>query len=444
VEIKILIVDDNRKLCQSLAQNFDQLGYTSYCALDSKSALYLLSKHDIGVVLLDMVLGDEDGTEVLQKLLARKSDLPVVMITGYGSIETAVKSVKIGAYDYVQKPLDFNKLLNIVENAIKMSELKDENRQLKDRIAELAGRIVSQNKVMLDLCEQAMRLAATDIPVLILGDNGTGKELLANFIHMNSKRSARKMNSINCAAFPETLLDNELFGHEKGAYTGADSTFIGIFEKADKGTLHLDEIGDMSTATQAKILRTLQDNEIRRIGGNKNIKIDMRFIASTNKDLNDLIKSGSFREDLFYRINAATLVIPPLRERMDDIPLLVDHLLKASSKANAEIVTGVSEQVLDMFMQYDWPGNVRELKNTINFSATMAKGEVIQLEDMPSSFMRMDQKKPKDPTFEETEKTLILNALEQSHNNKKQAAKQLKISRKTLYNKINKYGISLK
>jgi DNA-binding NtrC family response regulator len=246
MDTHILIIDDNVKLCRSLAQNFDQLGYKCHQASDSVSALTALSKWKISVALLDVVLGKEDGTELLKKLLIQDANLPVIMITGYGSIETAVKSVKAGAYDYIQKPLDFNKILNIVENALKMTDLKNENQHLKKRIVELSNSIITQNQLMIDLCARAKRLAATDIPVLILGDNGTGKELLANYIHMNSRRSAYKMSSINCAAFPESLLDNELFGHEKGAYTGADSTFVGIFEKAHQGTLHLDEIGDMA------------------------------------------------------------------------------------------------------------------------------------------------------------------------------------------------------
>lgn len=443
MKTNILIIDDNVKLCKSLAQNFDQLGYNSHYAPDSPTALNILSKRDIGVVLLDVVLGKEDGMEVLEKLLAQNAHLPVIMITGYGSIETAVKSVKSGAYDYIQKPLDFNKILNIVENAVKMSNLKEENQRLKSIIVELSDRIVTCNKGMIELCEQAKRLAVTDIPVLIIGENGTGKELLANYIHMNSKRSAFKMSSINCAAFPESLLDNELFGHEKGAYTGADSTFIGIFEKADSGTLHLDEIGDMAPATQAKILRTLQDNEIRRIGGNKNITIDVRFIASTNKDLKKMIRDGGFREDLFYRINAATLHIPPLRERRDDIPGLVDHFLKTCSKDNSKVVSRVSDNVLKCFFQYEWAGNIRELKNTVHYAATMARSDVIRLADLPSSFLEFDQKESDRHTIEETEKMLILRTLKQSANNKKKAAQLLDISRKTLYNKMKKYGISL-
>ena len=443
MQTDILIVDDNVKLCRSLAQNFDQLGYKSHYAPDSASAFDLLSKHDINVVLLDVVLGKEDGTEVLEKLLAQNGNLSVIMITGYGSIETAVKSVKIGAYDYVQKPLDFNKLLNIVENAFKMSGLEKENQQLKNRIVELSDRIITQNKVMLDLCARAKRLAGTDLPVLILGGNGTGKELLANYIHMNSKRNAYKMNSINCAAFPESLLDNELFGHEKGAYTGADSTFIGIFEKANQGTLHLDEIGDMAPATQAKILRTLQDNEIRRIGGNKNIKVDVRFIASTNKEPKNMIESGVFREDLYYRINAATLHIPPLKERRDDIPLLVNYFLKSFSKDNSKVVNGVSDSVIKRFQQYEWPGNIRELKNAIHYAATMSGSDLIQLADLPSSLLDFAKREGEYNMMEETEKMLILRILKQSDNNKKKAATLLNISRKTLYNKMKKYGISL-
>ncbi|HLD34713.1 MAG TPA: sigma-54 dependent transcriptional regulator, partial [Patescibacteria group bacterium] len=365
------------------------------------------------------------------------------MITGYGSIETAVKSVKSGAFDYVQKPLDFNKILNIVENAVKMADLRDENRRLKNRIVELSDRIVTQNQKMIALCKKAERLASTDIPVLIMGDNGTGKELLANFIHTNSKRNTYKINSINCAAFPETLLDNELFGHEKGAYTGADSSFVGVFEKASGGTLHLDEIGDMALTTQAKILRTLQNNEIRRIGGNKNIKIDVRFIASTNKNLAKLIEDGSFRNDLYYRINAATLLIPSLRERTDDITLLVDHFLKLFSKDNSKLVDSISDEVLKRFIQYDWPGNIRELKNTINYAATMATGETIQVADLPSSFFDFGKNEIDFNIMEETEKMLILRMLKQSDYNKKKAAVLLDVSRKTLYNKMKKYGISL-
>ncbi len=380
--------------------------------------------------------------EVLQQLTAVDKHPPVIMITGFGSIETAVKAVKSGAYDYVQKPLNFNKLLSTIENAVKLSELKKENRQLKSRIVELSDRIVTQDKSMLDLCHKARRLAATEIPILVLGENGTGKELLANFIHNHSNRSSRSFNCINCAAFPESLLDNELFGHEKGAYTGANGTFCGVFEKADHGTLLLDEIGDMAPTTQAKILRTLQNNEIRRIGGNKNIHIDVRFIACTNKDLDQLISKGRFREDLYYRINAATLIIPPLRARLGDIPLLVDHFLEVYAENNSKKMAGVSEKVLHCFLNYHWPGNIRELKNTINYAATMAQSDRIRIEDLPAIFCEMEAQGADYNIREATEKMMIMRMLKQAEYNKRKAAKLLKISRKTLYNKLKKYGIS--
>ena len=438
----ILIVDDNAKLCRSLIQNFDQLGYQCHYALNSAAAFETLSKNKVGVVLLDIVLGTEDGMQVLDRLLAFDPKLPVIMITGYGSIETAVKAVKSGAFDYIQKPLNFNKLLNIVENAIKMASLANENQHLKDRIVELSDRIITQDRKMIELCNKAKRLAATDIPILITGEHGTGKELLANFIHNNSRRSAHKINSINCAAFPESLLDNELFGHEKGAYTGADGTFIGIFEKADKGTLLLDEIGDMAPATQAKILRTLQNNEIRRIGGNQNITIDVRFIASTNKDIKRLIEEKRFRKDLYYRINAATLHVPPLKERLNDIPDLVNHFLDMFSNNNAKEVRSISDDVLKCFLEYNWPGNVRELKNTVNYAATISTTDCIRIEDLPASIIDSEIEAFACNIREETEKMLIIRMLRQAGYNKKKAAALLQVSRKTLYNKLKKYGIS--
>lgn len=419
------------------------MGYRSHWACESAEAFTILKAHAVSAVLLDIVLGKENGMEVLQRLTAFDKNLPVIMITGYGSIETAVKAVKAGAVDYVQKPLIFNDLLKVVENAVKLADLTRENRQLKCRLFEFSDRIITQNRQMIDLCHKAKRLAATDMPVLIYGENGTGKELLAHFIHTHSNRNAKGLSCINCAAFPESLLDNELFGHEKGAYTGADCAFAGIFEKAHGGTLLLDEIGDMASSTQAKILRTLQSNEIRRIGGGKNIHIDVRFIASTNKNLRKLIDEGKFREDLFYRINAATLVIPPLRERPDDIPVLVDYFLKLYSKGNSKKVNRISDSVLNCFCNYQWPGNIRELKNTINYAATLANSNSIGIDDLPVSFYKDGKGQEEVNIREETEKMMILKMLKQTDYNKKKAAKLLKISRKTLYNKLKKYDIAL-
>ncbi len=439
---EILIIDDNAKLAQSLARNFEQLGYEAHLAVDSGGAFRILSRRPVRAALLDIVLGDEDGLAVLERVLERYPALPVIMITGFGSIESAVASVKLGAFDYAQKPLDFNKLLKIVENAIKLTELEKENSSLRDRIMELSGNMITRNPELLALCEKAKRLAATDISVLIHGENGTGKELLATLIHNASTRASRKMITVNSAAFPDSLLDNELFGHEKGAYTGADTRFIGIFERAEKSTLYLDEIGDMSMPTQAKILRALQNQEIRRIGGNETIKIDVRLIASTNRDLTRLIEEKRFRQDLYYRLNAAILTLPPLRERRDDIPLLTEHFLALFSRENAKDVTGVSSAAMTRFMDYDWPGNVRELKNSLNYAATMARTETIHLEDLPASLLEVRCGACPDSALEDAEKRLILRALKETGYNKKKASAVLNISRKTLYNKLKKYEIS--
>ena len=365
------------------------------------------------------------------------------MITGYASIESAVQSIKIGAYDYIQKPLDFNKLLKIIENAVRLSELKEENRNLKERLIEKAPKIITQNSRMLELYEKAKKLAATDIPVLICGENGTGKEIIADFIHVNSKRSSRKMLKTNCAAFPENLLDNELFGHERGAYTGAVSVFKGVFERAHMSSLFLDEIGDMSLAIQAKILRVLQNKEIRRIGGDNVIQVDVRFIAASNKILEDLIADNTFRKDLFYRLNAATLYIPPLRDRKDDIPLLANYFLKEFTDNNKCEIKGISDDVMAAFIAYEWPGNVRHLKNTIYYAAAISTQNFIESKDLPAPFSDNHRNGTDVNLRETTERHLIQGVLQNTHFNKKKAAEILKITRKTLYNKIEKYGIEL-
>ena len=439
---EILIVDDNAKLAASLARNFEQLGYLVHQALDSRRAFGVLENGSVGVVLLDIVLGSEDGLTLLKEIVGLYPGLPVIMITGFGSIESAVTSVKLGAFDYAQKPLDFNKLLKIVENAIKLGELEQENSTLRDRIVELSGNIVTQNAEVLAVCQKAKKLAATNISVLILGENGTGKELLASLIHNCSPRASRKMVTINSSAFPDSLLDNELFGHEKGAYTGAQSRFIGIFERSKDTTLYLDEIGDMSLSTQAKILRALQNQEIRRIGGTESIKVDVRLITSTNRDLDRLIQEKRFRQDLYYRLNAAILKLPPLRERRDDIPLLVDHFLAQFSTENAKEVRFLSSEVMERFMAYAWPGNVRELKNTINYAATLAVTDSVHLEDLPACLLEAKAQSGRGSMFMEAEKRLILRTLKETGNNKRKAAMVLNISRKTLYNKLKKYDIA--
>ncbi len=439
----ILIIDDRPKLAQALAQTFEQIGYQSFTAANGDEAKALFSIRDIHVALLDLKLGRENGIDVLQELLCIRKHVPIIMITGYASVETAVQSLKLGAFDYVKKPLDFEQLIKVVENAIQFSTLSAENQQLKTHlIDELSPQIITQDSQMQAICETAKKLAATDLPVLISGENGTGKEVIADFIHIHSSRNAHKMLKVNCAAFPETLLDNELFGHEKGAYTGADTIFKGVFERADKSTLFLDEIGDMPSTIQAKILRTLQNHEIRRIGGSHTIKIDIRFIAATNKDLKTLIEKDRFRQDLYYRLKAAVIKLPPLRERSDDIPLLAGHFLAEYARLNANSVKHLNDAVRREFVCYDWPGNVRELKNVVNYAAAISSYKLIGLDDLPPDFLEAPQQSAPEGMMEEVEKNLIIKMLQKTGYNKKRTAELLNIGRKTLYRKLEKYGIT--
>jgi two-component system, NtrC family, response regulator AtoC len=443
----LLIVDDNAKLCRSLARNFEHMGFSASIATCAQEAISRLSATRMDAVLLDIMLGEESGIDVLTKLLAVDKNVPVIMITAYASVESAVQSLKLGAFDYVKKPLDFDELLKTVQKACEFSRLRDENIRLRNRLKEMSATIVTNDPRMETLLRKMEKLAATDLPVLICGESGTGKEVVADYIHAASARSATPMVKINCVAFPETLLDNELFGHEKGAYTGADSLFKGLFEKADGSTLFLDEIGDMPLGIQAKILRTLQDREIRRLGGNETIRVNVRFIAATNKDPAELIRQGQFREDLYYRLNAAVLSLPSLRERRDDIPLLVKHFL--AERAPSELLsprsaTGreVAADVMERFQRYEWPGNVRELKNVVTYAAAMCSGDKIGMEDLPVHFLESARAKDGGNIREDMERSLILKVLQSTKYNRSRAAQLLNMSRKTLYTKMVKYGLN--
>jgi len=438
---QILIVDDITKLCHSLSRNFTQYEYTCFTAENSSAALNIFLNNEIDLVLLDVRLGEENGLDLLQQLMDLDKNLPVIMITAFATVEAAVRSIKVGAFDYIQKPINFKKLLKIVENALQLSELRVENEKLKHRLYEFSEPIVSNNPEILKLGSKAKKLAPTELPILIYGESGTGKELIADFIHANSKRSSNEIVKINCSAFPESLLDNELFGHERGAYTGADSIYKGVFERAHRCTLFLDEIGDMPLSIQAKILRTIQNCEIRRLGGKEKISVDIRFLTATNKDLESLIYEKKFREDLFYRLNAATLYLPPLRERKDDIPLLVDHFLHEFSRNNGSNTRLLDERVLAHLLEYDWPGNIRELKNTLNYAATVSTHETITIDDLPPRFMNGSGYASAQNVRERVERELIMSMLRKTNHNKTKAAQLLNMSRKTLYNKMMRYEI---
>jgi DNA-binding NtrC family response regulator len=440
----ILIVDDNVKWCKSLALNFTQRGYATCHATNRAEALSILSTQPVHMVLLDIMLGEENGVELLGELLLLQKDLPVVMITGFGSIDTAVDSIKLGAFDYVTKPVDFDKLLRIVEHALSRVSIAQNRDSASKHPGAISPSLITQNAQMLALCEKARKFANTDLPILIMGENGTGKEIIADFIHMHSQRNTQPMLKINCASFPETLLDNELFGHEKGAYTGANSIFKGVFERAQHSSLFLDEIGDMPLTIQAKILRTLQNHEIRRLGGQHNVHVDVRFLAATNKNLGELMQRKAFREDLYYRLNVATIRVPALRERRDDIPLLADYFLTEYTKLHETIARSFSKAVMTRLRQYEWAGNVRELRNTVNYAATITTDSQIDLDDLPPHFRNQTSAvNETDNVRERMERNLILDMLEKVNYNKKKAAELLHISRKTLYNKLDKYGITI-
>jgi DNA-binding NtrC family response regulator len=388
------------------------------------------------------MVGEENGIDILIDLKKADPGVPVIMITGYATVDTAVQALKLGAADYVKKPLDFEVLHKIVTNAIRLSRLAEENRGLKSRLQELKPRFTTRSPRLLQLLETVRKLAATELPVLITGENGTGKELIADALHEGSSRASRKLLKVNCASFPESLLDNELFGHERGSYTGADSSYKGLFEQAGAGTLFLDEIGDMPLAIQAKILRALQNKEIRRIGGTSTVAIDVRFITATNRNVEQLIAANRFREDLYYRLSAAVVSLPPLREHLEDLPELSRTFVEEYCLSNSLPLKELEPAVLEAFLRYPWPGNVRELKNTLNYACAICSGPRISLADLPPAFQGGVGPAGNGLNVrEKAERDLIIKTLQLAGFNKRAAALRLAMSRKTLYNKIARYGI---
>lgn len=442
----ILFIDDNYHLAEILKDNFSYVGHLLLHANNTQQAFSILKKEYIDIILLDVRLGDENGIDTLKSIKSSYPNIPVIMITGFATVDTAVKAMKLGAYDFVKKPIDFQTLCTRIEMATKNLQYVEENKKLKKKLQDQYPKITSKNHNYSNLLYRAKRLAQSDISILILGENGSGKEVLADYIYSNSPRLSQQFIKINCAAFPESLLDNELFGHVKGAYTGADSNYMGVFEQSHGGTLMLDEIGDMPKTLQAKILRVLQNKEIRRIGSKEIKKIDVRFIAATNKDIIKMVEEETFREDLFYRLNGCILSIPPLRERVEDIDDLIDVILTELSVEYDNPKKTLSTKVRNILHNYSWPGNVRELKNVLSYAATITQGLKILVEDLPPSFnsflLKGSKGENKLNLSQKNEKDLIQKILKKN-NNKSEAAKILGMSRNTLYLKLKKYGIKL-
>ncbi|MCK4385959.1 MAG: sigma-54-dependent Fis family transcriptional regulator [candidate division Zixibacteria bacterium] len=437
----IFIVDDELSVRDSLTKWFKEDGYRTDSAADATEALKKLQPGKWDIIFLDIKLPGMDGMELQQRIKSIDPHATIIMITAYASVDTAVKSLKEGAYDYVTKPVDPDYLSHLVANAIKQRRLVSENVQLKERIQELyeIDQIVGENPAMLKVFDLIKTVAPTDTSVMIKGESGTGKELIARAIHSNSSRRFFPIIIINCGGLTEGLTESEFFGHEKGAFTGALYRRKGKFEMANDGTIFLDEVGNIDAKAQTDLLRVIETKQFTRVGGNEIIKVDFRLICATNRDLELAVKEGKFREDLYYRLNVFSISIPPLRERRSDIPLLCNYYLKKLANSTNKAVTGISPDAMEKLKQYDWPGNVRELRNAIERAIVVAKGSSITVDDLP--IPSSSKALPDDQSLEAVERAQIKNVLEQMGWNITRSAEILGIDRATLYHKIEKYGL---
>ena len=435
----LLIVDDEQIVRDSLSKWFREEGYQVGSAESATEALTRLAERTWDVALVDIKMPGTDGIELQRRLADVSPGLIVIIMTGYASVETAVQALKTGAYDYVTKPFDPDDIAHVVHNALSHRQAQQENVRLRETVAEVArpSELIGQSAGMQRIFEAIETVAPTDATVLINGDSGTGKELVARAIHSASTRRYNPMVVIHCGALTETLLESELFGHEKGAFTGAQYRKKGKFEVAEGGTVFLDEIGDISLRMQTDMLRVLQEHQITRVGGNVPIQVDFRCIAATNKDLEKLIEEGKFRPDLFYRLNVFRIEIPPLRERRDDVPLLVDHFVRKFSMAMNKRIVRVAPDAMALLQQYDWPGNVRELENAVERAMVVAHEPELRIEDFT---LKLRQNGAGSQTLDEIERVHILKVLEDCGGNQTRAAELLDIDRVTLYNKLKRYG----
>ncbi|MEW6060581.1 MAG: sigma-54 dependent transcriptional regulator [Bacteroidota bacterium] len=438
----ILIVDDEAIVRESLTKWFLQDGYKVEAAENASEALKKMDKGPWDVIILDIKMPGMDGMELLKRLRDIDSTAQIIMATAFASVETAVQALKDGAFDYVTKPIDPDHLSHLVSNAIQQKELTDENTRLRQQINEItsANEIVGESPQIKRVIDLALTVAQTDTTVMIRGESGTGKELIARTIHANSARRYFPIITVNCGAVAETLLESELFGHERGAFTGAQYRRKGKFEMADGGTIFLDEIGTVSPKMQIELLRVIETKQFTRVGGNELISSDFRVICATNRNLEAAIKDGSFREDLYYRLNVFSISIPPLRERRMDIPLLAQFFVQKYSAVMNKAVKEISADAMDLLVRYDWPGNVRELENVIERAMVLASPPSIRPSDLPFQNI-VKHEGPKDDTLAAVERQHIEAVLGSTHWNITRAAEILDIDRVTLYNKIAKYGL---
>lgn len=447
----ILIVDDDKAHRTMLRTLILQWGYQISEADDGDTAIQKARDNPYDLILMDIRMIKMSGLQALSEIKAYNPAIPIIIMTAYSSVETAVQALKKGAYDYLTKPLDFDELRLAMDRAMDHSQLKKENRLLRETVGAHFDRqnIVGHSPAMVRLLDIVAQVAPTEATVLISGDSGTGKELIAGAVHFNSLRKDGPFVKMNCAAVTETLLESELFGHEKGAFTGAYRRREGRFQQADGGSLFLDEVSEMSLSMQVGLLRVLQEREFTRVGGEEAIKVDVRLIAATNKDLIQEMKAGLFREDLYYRLNVVSLELPLLKERKEDIPLLAQHFLNTFAKRNHKHIKGFTPQAMDCLLKYDWPGNVRELMNALERAVVLSRSEYLDREDLPileNVGGPHQQSFPQDRDLgnlplQEVEKATILKTIESTGGNKSEAARRLGITRKTLHKKLAGYGV---
>ncbi|MCL6582413.1 MAG: sigma-54 dependent transcriptional regulator [bacterium] len=444
----VLLVDDEKKIHEALAEYFDSKSYRLISVFDGYEALKKVEEEKVDIVLLDINLPGMSGLETLRELKKIDSQLIVIIITGYGTADTAIDAMKCGCYDYVTKPFRLMEIKNVIEAALIDRAYHKKNRITTSLLPSQAGSIpiIGRSKKMQEVYRLIARVINTDSTVLIQGESGTGKDLVARILHFNGPRANKPFVTVNCAAIPENLLESELFGHEKGVYTGAHIARRGKFEQADGGTIFLDEIGDMSLNTQAKILRVMQSKTFTRIGGEKNIYADVRLIAATNKELRKAMKEGLFREDLFYRLDVLPLTLPSLRERKEDIPDLINYFIARYNESINKKVSFVSPEAMDLLMRHDWPGNVRELEHAIEHAIVLANGYVLLPEHLPDSIKVQAQKNTSISlelglSLEEVEKFYIQETLKMVSGNQTKAANILRIHRNTLHRLMEKMNI---
>ncbi|OGW39810.1 MAG: hypothetical protein A2010_07790 [Nitrospirae bacterium GWD2_57_9] len=442
--INILVVDDEEPFRRLLKNELTRKGYSVEVASDGSAALRLLRDRDFDVILLDMVMPGVDGVSLMKKLKEDSSAPAIIVLTGKATVETAVEAMKNGAYDYLTKPYKLDELVIVVDRAYEFSRLSVKSKLLEQELVrqESPFEFIGRSKQVQETLALVQKVAPADSPVFIQGESGTGKELVANAVWHFSRRKELPLIALNCASLSESLIESELFGHEKGAFTSAYQLKHGLVEVADKGTLFLDEIGEMPIGLQAKLLRFLDSGEFRRVGGNKALHVDVRVIAATNKDLASGIKTGAFREDLYYRLNVINITIPPLRERKDDIEELARHFLKKYAKKLAKQVRALGPEAVELLSAYRWPGNVRELENVIERAVIVCDSGVIGAEDLSISSYAAVAEMKINPSLEEMEKTYILQVLKEAGGNQSRASQLLGIDRKTLYLKLKKYGIN--